>query len=285
MQNLPIIAVLYMILSMVSYQISASFAKQLIAALDPLTVTILRLCFAAVIVAVMFRSWKIWSRLPYLKWRDLLMYCASLGLMNILFYTSWKIAPRDCGRSRIYWSIRPSPSFYQTKERIYLGSFCHAGYCTHGTLARSNSTPLFLRRCSLCFRRRALLGVLYLFWPKVVTQNIGMHALTIGITVSAIALLPIGIWYNGPALLDTQYWAKALLIAVLATAIPYALDLMALKQLNKLTYGTLTSLAPALAALTGFLLLHEEISMLQWVALACVMLASIGVTLRSKTAS
>lgn len=36
----------------------------------------------------MFRSWKIWSRLPYLKWRDLLMYCASLGLMNILFYTS-----------------------------------------------------------------------------------------------------------------------------------------------------------------------------------------------------
>ncbi|MEK5772817.1 EamA family transporter, partial [Acinetobacter variabilis] len=55
--------------------------------------------------------------------------------------------------------------------------------------------------------------------------------------------------------------------------------------LNKLTYGTLTSLAPALAALTGFLLLHEEISMLQWVALACVMLASIGVTLRSKTAS
>jgi threonine/homoserine efflux transporter RhtA len=46
MQNLPIIAVLYMILSMVSYQISASFAKQLIAALDPLTVTILRLCFA-----------------------------------------------------------------------------------------------------------------------------------------------------------------------------------------------------------------------------------------------
>ena len=64
------------------------FICQLIAALDPLTVTILRLCFAAVIVAVMFRSWKIWSRLPYLKWRDLLMYCASLGLMNILFYTS-----------------------------------------------------------------------------------------------------------------------------------------------------------------------------------------------------
>lgn len=57
---------------------------------------------------------------------------------------------------------------------------------------------------------------------------------------------------------------------------------MALKQLNKLTYGTLTSLAPALAALTGFLLLHEEISMLQWVALACVMLASIGVTFKKQ---
>nr|MBP9788290.1 EamA family transporter [Acinetobacter sp.] len=88
MKNIQLVAVLYMVLSMVAYQISASFAKQLIATLDPLTVTILRLSFATILVAIMFRSWKVIAKLKYLKWRDLLLYSASLGCMNILFYTS-----------------------------------------------------------------------------------------------------------------------------------------------------------------------------------------------------
>ncbi|MFX6518723.1 EamA family transporter [Acinetobacter baumannii] len=265
---------------------SASFAKQLIAALDPLTVTILRLCFAAVIVAVMFRSWKIWSRLPYLKWRDLLMYCASLGLMNILFYTSLGKLPQGIAVGLEF--IGPLGlalvSIKQKSEYIWV-AFAMLGIALMVPW-QDPTQHHFSYVGAACALGAGLCWAFYIYFgQKVVTQNIGMHALTIGITVSALALLPIAIWYNGPALLDTQYWGKALLIAVLATAIPYALDLMALKQLNKLTYGTLTSLAPALAALTGFLLLHEEISMLQWVALACVMLASIGVTLRSKTAS
>ncbi|ENU28979.1 hypothetical protein F991_03103 [Acinetobacter sp. CIP-A165] len=117
---------------------------------------------------------------------------------------------------------------------------------------------------------------------RVAQQNIGMHALTIAIGLSALILLPFGLWNNAPVLLDTQYWGKALVIAVLATAIPYALDLMALKRLSKLSYGTLTSLAPALAALAGLVILHEQISLIQWVALACIMAASIGVTLRGE---
>ena len=108
-----------------------------------------------------------------------------------------------------------------------------------------------------------------------------MHALTIAITLSALTLLPIGLYNNAPALLDTQYWPKALLIAILATAIPYALDLKALKILSKLSYGTLSSLSPALAAITGMVLLGENIGTWQWVALICIMLASVGVTLRS----
>lgn len=65
MQNAQLLSVLFMVLSMTSYQISASFAKQLFEVLDPLTVTILRLCFAAIIICLMFRSWKIISRLSF----------------------------------------------------------------------------------------------------------------------------------------------------------------------------------------------------------------------------
>ena len=108
-----------------------------------------------------------------------------------------------------------------------------------------------------------------------------MHALTIAISISALCLLPIGLYNNAPALIDTQHWGKAMVIAILATAIPYALDLKALQHLNKMSYGTLSSLSPALAALTGFLLLGEKITVLQAVALVCIMLASVGVTVRA----
>ncbi|WP_353887782.1 EamA family transporter, partial [uncultured Acinetobacter sp.] len=88
MPNSTLIAVIAMLLSMTCYQISASFAKQLIAVLDPLSVTILRLCFASILVFIMFRSWKILRKLPVLAWRDLLCYSAALALMNVLFYMS-----------------------------------------------------------------------------------------------------------------------------------------------------------------------------------------------------
>ena len=281
MKNIQLTAVLYMVLSMFAYQISASFAKQLINTLDPLTVTIFRLGFATILVTLMFRSWRVIPQLTQLKWRDLLCYSAALGCMNILFYTSLGKLPQGIAvglefigplglaflsiqqRSDYIWvalailgiaCMVPWHSAYQ-QNFSYVGAFCALG-------------------AGLCW-------ALYIYFGhRVAQQNIGMHALTIAIALSTLTLLPFGLWKHAPVLLDTQYWGKALIIAIMATAIPYALDLMAMKRLNKLSYGTLSSLSPALAALSGLVLLHEQISLIQWFALACIICASIGVTIR-----
>lgn len=282
MQNSQLIAVLFMVLSMVSYQISASFAKQLFTVLDPLSVTILRLCFAAILVCVMFRSWQIIGRLSTLKWRDLLCYSASLGLMNILFYYSLGKLPQGIAVGLEF--IGPLGlallSIKQRSDYIWvLLAIAGIGLMVPWGQTQSELFDLVGAACAL---GAGLCWAFYIYFgQKVVHQNIGMHALTIGISLSALALLPFGLYQDAPALIDTQYWGKALAIAILATAIPYALDLQALKRLSKLSYGTLSSLSPALAALTGLILLGEKINTLQWVALSCVMLASIGVTLRS----
>ncbi len=283
MKNIQLVAVLYMVLSMVSYQISASFAKQLIATLDPLTVTILRLCFATILVAIMFRSWKVLSKLKYLKWRDLLLYSASLGCMNILFYTSLGKLPQGIAVGLEF--IGPLGlallSIKQRSDYIWV-VFAILGIALMVPWHDANSEN-FSYFGAACALSAGLFWALYIYFGhRVVQQNIGMHALTLAIGLSALTLLPFGLWNNTPALIDTQYWGKALVIAVLATAIPYALDLMALKRLSKLSYGTLTSLAPALAALAGLVLLHEQISFIHWIALACIMIASIGVTLRAE---
>lgn len=281
MPNAQLLAVFYMVLSMISYQISASFAKQLFTVLDPLTVTILRLCFAAIIVCVMFRSWKIISRLPYLRWKDLLCYSAALGLMNILFYMSLGRLPQGIavglefiGPLGLALLSIQNRSDYVWVFLAILGIVLMVPWGQAGI-----NFDLFGAACAL---GAGLCWAFYIYFgQKVVHQNIGMHALTIAISISALCLLPIGLYQNSAALIENQYWGKALVIAILATAIPYALDLKALKQLTKSSYGTLSSLSPALAALTAFFLLGEKITLIQWVALACIMLASVGVTIRA----
>ncbi|WP_374666330.1 DMT family transporter [Acinetobacter sp.] len=286
MPNAQFLAVLYMVLSMVSYQISASFAKQLFTVLDPLSVTILRLSFASIIVCLMFRSWNVLKRLPYLKWRDLLCYSAALCLMNVLFYMSLGKLPQGIAVGLEF--IGPLGlallSIQRRSDYIWvLLAIAGIALMVPWGQASSAEFSIFGAACAL---GAGLCWAFYIYFgQKVVHQNIGMHALTIAITLSALTLLPIGLYRNAPALLETQYWGKALAIAILATAIPYALDLKALKQLNKLSYGTLSSLSPALAALTGLVLLGEKIGALQWLALLCVMAASVGVTLKSSKAS
>lgn len=281
MPNVQLLAVLYMVLSMTSYQISASFAKQLFLVLDPITVTILRLCFAAIIVCVMFRSWKVIRCLQFLKWRDLLCYSASLGVMNILFYMSLGKLPQGIAVGLEF--IGPLGlaliSIQNRKDYVWV-LLAILGIVLMVPWGETNSSnfDLFGAACAL---GAGLCWALYIYFgQRVVQQNIGMHALTIAISISALCLLPIGLYNNASALIDTQYWGKAITIAVLATAIPYALDLKALQHLNKTSYGTLSSLSPALAALVGFILLSEKITLLQTVALVCIMLASVGVTMR-----
>ena len=283
MPNSTLIAVIAMLLSMTCYQISASFAKQLIAVLDPLSVTILRLCFASILVFIMFRSWKILRKLPVLAWRDLLCYSAALALMNVLFYMSLGKLPQGIAVGLEF--IGPLGlallSIQQRSDSIWV-LFAILGIALMvpwQDAAQANFSLLgavFALSAGLCW------AFYIYFGHKVVRQNIGMHALTIAITLSAVVLLPVGLIHQPQHLLQPVFWPKALLIAVLATVIPYALDLFALQRLTKLSYGTLSSLSPALAALAGMILLHEQITALQWLALGCVILASIGVTFKKK---
>lgn len=285
MLNTQFAAVCFMILSMVSYQISASFAKQLMAVLDPLTVVTLRLCFASIMIFVMFRSWKMIKRLPYLHWRDLLCYTAAVCLMNVLFYASLGRLPQGIavGLEFLGPLTLALLSIKRRSDYLWVG-LAILGIALMVPWQQASGHDFSYLGAAFALGAGVCWAFYIYFGQKVVRQNIGMHALTIAIVMSAMVLLPVSLVHNPHALFQTQYWGYAVVIALLATAIPYALDLMALKQLSKLSYGTLSSLSPAIAAVAGMLLLGEHISVLQTLALACIMLASIGVTLRQTSA-
>ena len=286
MPNSQLTAVLFMVLSMVAYQISASFAKQLFEVLDPITVVTLRLCFASILIILMFRSWKIIKRLPYLRWNELLYYRGSDCLMNVLFYASLGKLPQGIAVGLEF--LGPlTLALLSIKQKtdyiwVFLAIIGIALMVPWQDATAHNFSYLgaaFALGAGVCWASYIYFG------QKVVRQNIGMHALSIAIVLSALVMLPISAVHNPDALLQTQYWGKALLIALLATAIPYALDLLALKQLSKMSYGTLSSLSPALAAISGMVLLNEHITAWQTVALICIMMASVGVTFRAAKSS
>lgn len=282
MPNAQLTAVLFMVLSMVAYQISASFAKQLFESLDPFTVVTLRLCFASILIVLMFRSWKILHRLPYLKWKNLLFYSGSVTLMNVLFYASLGRLPQGIAVGLEFLGpLTLALLSIQHKGDYVWVILAILGVALMVPWQDANASNFSYIGAAMAIGAGVFWAFYIYFGQKVARQNIGMHALSIAIVLSALTLLPISAVHNPTALIQFEYWPQALMIALLATAIPYALDLLALRNLTKMAYGTLSSLSPALGALAGWLLLSEHITTLQAVALGCIMIASIGVTYRA----
>jgi inner membrane transporter RhtA len=68
------------------------------------------------------------------------------------------------------------------------------------------------------------------------------------------------------------------LVGLLSSVIPYSCEITALRTIRPSLFGILMSIEPAAAALAGILVVHEFLHAVQWLALACVVVASVGAT-------
>jgi inner membrane transporter RhtA len=110
------------------------------------------------------------------------------------------------------------------------------------------------------------------------TSDHGLAGLALATLLGAVLVLPFGVATAGSALLDPATLALGLAIGVLSSALPYSLDLLALRRLSTAVFGVLTSLNPAAAALAGLVVLGELPPHRQLVGIALVVVASVGVT-------
>jgi len=101
-------------------------------------------------------------------------------------------------------------------------------------------------------------------------------ATPMGMLAAALVVTPFGLYEAGSALLNTQWLAAGLAVALLSSAIPYTLEMYALNHLPKNTFSILLSLEPAVGALAGWLVLSESLTALQGLAIVMVMTASMG---------
>jgi inner membrane transporter RhtA len=94
--------------------------------------------------------------------------------------------------------------------------------------------------------------------------------------LAAVPLAPVGIAEGGTDLLIPWVLAVGLAVGLLSSAIPYTLELEALRRLPAGVFGVLMSLEPAMAATAGFIALGEDLSAREVVAILLVVAASAG---------
>ncbi|MDG4801103.1 EamA family transporter [Micromonospora sp. WMMD980] len=104
----------------------------------------------------------------------------------------------------------------------------------------------------------------------------GADGLALALAVAALVTLPIGLVDAGGRLADPAVLGLGAALALLASVLPYSLELAALRRLPTATFAVLTSLGPAVAALAGWLVLGQALHPVEVLAIALVVAASVG---------
>jgi len=266
--------------AIVSVQGGAALAKGLFPALGATGTVGLRVGISAVILLAAFR--------PRLRgasaaqWRVLVPYGLVLGVMNVVFYLAL---------SRIPLGLAVTVEFIGPLGVAVFGSrraadiawvvLAAAGIALIAPWAGGGADALgvlLALTAGACWAAYILIG------GRVSRMIPGGAAVAIGMMIATVVAVPVAVTTGGFARLTPRLFAAGIGVALLSSAIPYTLEMIALKELPARTFGILMSLEPAVAALAGLVFLHEFLSPRQWLAVVLVIAASTGSTLTSRRA-
>jgi inner membrane transporter RhtA len=272
----PLPAVLVSILSV---QGGAALAKELFPVLGPSGTVGLRIGMSAAVLLAAFRPSL--HRLNAAQWRMVLPYGVVLGVMNLVFYHS--LARIPLGLAVTVEFIGPlSVAVFGSRKLIDVAWVVLAGagiaLITPWT-AGSGVDPLGV---AFAFAAGVCWGLYIVIGKRLAHLLSGGAAVSIGMLVATVAVVPFAAATGGFAHLTGGRFAAGVGVALLSSAIPYTLEMIALKALPARTFGILMSLEPAVAALVGLAFLHEVLSAIQWLAVTLVIAASAGSTLTSR---
>ncbi|HDI3021676.1 TPA: threonine/homoserine exporter RhtA [Cronobacter turicensis] len=268
--------VVVLIVAMASIQSGASLAKSLFPVVGAPGVTALRLALGTLILALVFKPWRL--RFTRRQRMPLLVYGLALGAMNYLFYLSIRTVPLGIAVAleftgplavALFGSRRPVDFLWVALAVLGLWFLLPLGQdVTH-------VDPLG----AACALGAGVCWAIYIIAGQKAGAEHGPATVAIGSLIAAVVFVPIGAVAAGEALWHWSVLPVGLGIAILSTALPYSLEMTALTRLPTRTFGTLMSMEPALAAFTGMSFLDETLTLVQWLALLSIIIASVGSTL------
>ncbi|MPR02580.1 threonine/homoserine exporter RhtA [Pseudomonas sp. MAFF 212408] len=271
-----------LLIAMASIQSGASLAKSMFPIVGAQGTTTLRLIFASVIMLLVLRPWR--ATLTAKSLRTVVIYGMALGGMNFLFYMSLRTVPLGIAVA-LEFTGPLAVALYASRRAV---DFLWIGLAVAGLLllipTGGTSSGIDLTGAAYALGAGICWALYILFGQKAGNDN-GVQTAALGVMIAALFVAPIGIVHAGTALLTPALIPVAIAVAVLSTALPYTLEMVALTRLPARTFGTLMSIEPAFGALSGLIFLQEQLSLAQWMAITCIILASIGATLTMRNES
>ena len=264
-----------LLISIFSIQIGAAVAVQLFETLGPVVTTFLRIGIAAVLLLVVTR--RLIDRASARRHAGLLLlFGCIIGLTNLCFYGA--IARIPLGIAVAIEFIGPLGVAAFTSRRVI--QFVWIGLAGAGLalLTPSIGTGLDPLGVVLALAAGAGWASFVLISPPV-ARGVGGAGLALAMLVAAVFTLPFGLAAGGLERLDPALLAGALAVAVLSTALPLSLEFEALRRMTARAYGVVVTLEPVAAALVGTVVLGQALPSNALLAIACVTVAAIGVTL------
>ena len=263
-----------------SVQFGAALAKSLFDELGPGGTVFLRVALAAIVLAALWRP-----RAAGHSRRDLALaavFGLTLAGMNLCFYSAL---------DRIPLGITVTIEFVGPLSVAVAGSrrwldLLWVGLAGAGILLLSSlgSSDLDGLGVALALLAGGLWAAYILLSARVGRVFPGGTGLALAMLLASVLLLPVGVAEAGADLLTPWLLGLGLCVAVLSSAVPYSLEMEALRRLPARVFGVLMSLEPAVAALAGFVLLGEDLAAREVVAIALVVAASAGAASQAELA-
>ena len=265
--------------SLVTLCAGTSLAKGLFPFVGAEGTTTYRLVFSTLLLMAFWRPWRrawTWADVPIL-----VLFGATLGLMNLLFYNAIKTVPFGLAIAVEFtgplavalWSSKKPLDFVWIVLAVAgMGLILPLGNASGADMQAAAIDPVgiaYALGAGACW-------AVYIVVGQRVADRIGAFATPMGMLVAALLVTPVGISVAGSSLLNPAWMLAGLGIALLSSAIPYSLEMYSLKHLPKQTFSILLSLEPAVGALAGWLVLSEQLSTQQLGAIGLIMAASMG---------
>jgi inner membrane transporter RhtA len=273
--------VLLVLLATGSVQFGSGLAKTVFDDAGPGGTVFLRVLFAAALLVNLWRP-----RIGGLPRRDLLLaglFGAALAGMNFAFYLALDRIP--LGVAVTFEFLGPlGVAVVASRHALDLLWVALAGA---GILLLSDFgdfSSLDVVGVGFALLAGAFWASYILLSARVGQVFPGGAGLALALVASSVLLAPVGMAGAGSALLEPAVLATGAAVALLSSAIPYSLELEALRSLPKGVFGVLMSLEPAMSALAGYVVLGEILGARELAAIGLVVVASAGAA-RSAPAS
>jgi inner membrane transporter RhtA len=268
-----VLPVAILIAAMLCFQLGATMAKGLFPAVGASGTAALRLALSAIMLLAVWRPWRL--RLRRDEIRVILIYGLALGWMNFFFYLSLRFIPLGIAVA-LEFTGPLALAMAASRRAVDFVWILMAGL---GLIAL---LPIGIGSAQLdlvgvgCGLAAGACWALYIHFGRKAGAAHGGQTTALGMTIGAIVIVPIGAAQAGMQMLAPAILPAALGVALLSSAIPYSLEMLAMPRLPTRTVGVLMSLDPALGAVAGLLFLGESLSWIQWAAIVSIMAASAG---------